>query len=70
MAVTPKQLKDARERCGLSVLDLAAKLHIQTAQVYALESGRRGAGIETLRKYVEADVLTADEALGLGGEAA
>lgn len=60
-----ERLARAREHAGLSVMELAAKLHVQPAYIYSLESGKRGAGVDTLRKYVEAGLLTAEQALGI-----
>lgn len=72
MSITAARLVEAREARGLSVLDLAVEMRVQTAQIYDVESGRRNAGPSLLRRYVAAGVLPRDEVAThlLGPEAA
>lgn len=63
MAHDANPFRVARERAGLSVLDLAHLFHVQPAQVYMIESGKRGAGVLMRRRYVEHGLMTPDEAL-------
>jgi transcriptional regulator with XRE-family HTH domain len=73
-------LRERRRELGLSQQQLATIASISQRRVWEWEQGRRNAGIETLRKYVEhmdlpliaaiarADVLLADEARQIGAK--
>lgn len=66
-------LIDAREAKGMTVLKLALLFQIQPAQIYAVESGKRGAGVTLLNRYVHHGLITSEQAaryLGINGAAA
>ena len=62
MTITPERLRELREAAGLSVLQLAARMTVQTAYIYQLEKGTRPIGSRTLAKYVAAGVVPREEA--------
>lgn len=64
MRISNQRLTEARESAGLSVLDLAVLLHVQTGAIYAAEKpGSRAAGPKLLAKYEAAGLLSAGEVL-------
>lgn len=62
--------RQAREAKGLTVLQLAHMFHVQTGQIYDIESGRRGAGVAMRQRYVQHGLLTAEQALDIDAGAA
>lgn len=68
MARINQLLKEAREARGLTVAELSYLIHLDRSYISSIESGARGAGVATRRKYVEAGLITAEQALGVDSD--
>lgn len=61
-------LKQARNSKGLTLRELGRIIDVGETQISAWEAGRRNPSADTLRKYVQAGLITPVEALGLDGD--
>jgi transcriptional regulator with XRE-family HTH domain len=64
-----KRLKQARTTNGLTIRELGRLIDAGETLISAWESGRRNPSADTLRKYVMAGLITAEEALGVDSAA-
>lgn len=60
-----KIIKEARIKRGLTLRELGKIIDVGETQISAWEAGRRNPSADTLRKYVQADLITPSEALGI-----
>lgn len=63
-----KKLKQARSDRGLTIKQLGRIIDSGETLISSWENGTRNPSADTLRKYVKAGLLTANEALGIDSE--
>lgn len=63
-----ENLKNAREKRGLSQKDVAEKIGVAKSTYSLYESGNREPNVQTIKKIADLLKITADELLGLDEE--